>query len=282
MIARMVRHDVEHYPDTESMGLVDHRRRIGERAEHRLDVAIVGDVVAGVGLRRRVPRVDPDGIDAESGQYGEPGTNAVHVAEPVAVLVGEGPDVDLIGDGVAPPRRRAGVGIDRAPSVADRQARFDVEELQVLGARRRGPRCRRAAATVRGSTRARNVLVSVSAALSVGSIATTTPGSSVATWRMTSDPSPSRTSTTPFSTLSTLPANGGVLDVLGADAHRDLAAFVADERRPVGHHRCRDGELLGADRQARHRLPSRWNVPRTRFIDGEPMKLATNRLCGWS
>ena len=38
---------------------------VGERAEERVDVAVVGDVVAGVALRRGVERREPDRVDAE-------------------------------------------------------------------------------------------------------------------------------------------------------------------------------------------------------------------------
>ena len=74
-----------------------------ERAEGGLDVAVVGDVVAGVGHRRGVAGVEPDRVDAEVGQVAESVADAVQVADPVAVAVGEAAHVDLVGDGVAPP-----------------------------------------------------------------------------------------------------------------------------------------------------------------------------------
>ena len=50
---------------------VDQGVPLVQRAEHRLDVAVVGDVVAGVGLRRREPRIDPHRVDAEGGEVAE-------------------------------------------------------------------------------------------------------------------------------------------------------------------------------------------------------------------
>ena len=62
---RVVGHDVDDHPQAEGVGVGDQAVEVGERAEARVDVAVVGDVVAGVGLRRRVERVQPDGVDAE-------------------------------------------------------------------------------------------------------------------------------------------------------------------------------------------------------------------------
>jgi len=76
---------------------------VRQRAEERVDVGVVGDVVAGVGLGRRVERRQPDGVDAELDEGVEPGRDAGEVAHPVAVAVGEGARVDLVDDGGAPP-----------------------------------------------------------------------------------------------------------------------------------------------------------------------------------
>ena len=52
------------------MRLGDQRVEIGERAEHRIDVAIVGDVVAEILHRRGEEGRDPDRVDAERGDIG--------------------------------------------------------------------------------------------------------------------------------------------------------------------------------------------------------------------
>ena len=75
-----------------------------EGAEQRVDVAVVGHVVAEVGHRRPVERADPDGVDPQPRQVVEPGPDALQVADPVAVGVGEGPGVDLVEDRGRPPR----------------------------------------------------------------------------------------------------------------------------------------------------------------------------------
>ena len=47
-----------------AVGIVDERVEVGERAQATVDIAVVGDVVAAVGQRGRIERVQPDGIDA--------------------------------------------------------------------------------------------------------------------------------------------------------------------------------------------------------------------------
>src|SRR5262249_54254768 len=81
---------------------------IGERAEDRIDAAIVRDVVAEIGHGRGVERRDPDGIDAEPGQIVRAFDDAGEVADAVGVAVLEGARVDLIDDRALPPRALAG------------------------------------------------------------------------------------------------------------------------------------------------------------------------------
>ena len=87
-----------------SWAVAEHRVEVGERAEQRVDVAVVRDVVAVVVLRRGVEGGDPHRVHAEVGEVGQPLRDAGHVADAVAVAVGEAADVDLVADGVLPPR----------------------------------------------------------------------------------------------------------------------------------------------------------------------------------
>ena len=73
-----------------------------------VDVEVVGHVVAVVLLRRRVARVQPDGVHAERGDVVEVAADAVEVADAVAVGVGERADVHLVDERVPPPVRRLG------------------------------------------------------------------------------------------------------------------------------------------------------------------------------
>ena len=92
----MVRDDVDDDPDAERGGLVDQALGLAERAEHRVDVAIVGDVVAAVRHRRRVPRREPDRVDPELAQVGQLRPHAGEIADAVTVPVREAPHVDLV------------------------------------------------------------------------------------------------------------------------------------------------------------------------------------------
>ena len=74
-----------------------------ERAEQRVDVLVVADVVAVVGHRRPVDRAQPDDVDAEPLEVVEVVDDAAEVADAVAVAVGEAARVDLVDDGGLPP-----------------------------------------------------------------------------------------------------------------------------------------------------------------------------------
>jgi hypothetical protein len=83
-----------------------------EVAEARVDVAIVDDVVATVGHRRRVPGREPDGIHSEVAQVRKSRLYAGQVAGAVAVAVGKAAWVDLVDRRAAPPGRRVGSAPD--------------------------------------------------------------------------------------------------------------------------------------------------------------------------
>ena len=78
---------------------------VGERAEHRVDVLVVADVVAVVVLRRAVDRRQPHDVDAELARGGRGGDSMPgQVADAVAVGVREAARVDLVDDRRLPPR----------------------------------------------------------------------------------------------------------------------------------------------------------------------------------
>ena len=88
-VGAVVGHDVDDDPDAQRVRLRDQRLGLGQGAEDRVDVAVVGHVVAGVGHRRGVPGAEPDRVDAERGQVVQAGPDAGEVADAVAVAVGE-------------------------------------------------------------------------------------------------------------------------------------------------------------------------------------------------
>ncbi len=103
LVGHVVGDDVDDRADAEGEGLGDQCLGFGQRSERRVDGAVVGDVVTAVEERRGVPRVVPDGVDAEVAEVAEASAHAGKVADPVAVGVGEAAHVELIDDGVAPP-----------------------------------------------------------------------------------------------------------------------------------------------------------------------------------
>jgi hypothetical protein len=96
LIGQVVRDDVEQDPQAEVVRLDDHRLGIRERAEYGLDRAEVRHVVVGVLHRRRVPRVDPDRVNAEVGEVRQSAAEASDVTNAVTVAVREAADVDLV------------------------------------------------------------------------------------------------------------------------------------------------------------------------------------------
>jgi hypothetical protein len=77
--------------------------KVLQRAVLRVDVLVVGDVVAEIHLRRGINGREPDGVDAQFLQVVEPRGNAVQVADAVSVRVLKTARVDLVDDGVLPP-----------------------------------------------------------------------------------------------------------------------------------------------------------------------------------
>ena len=82
----------------------DQRVGVVERPEARVDVAVVGDVVAEVGHRRAEERRQPDGLDAEVADVLEPARDPAQVTDAVARRVGERARVDLVDGAPLPPR----------------------------------------------------------------------------------------------------------------------------------------------------------------------------------
>ena len=125
LVRDVVGDDVDDRADAELTRLRDQLLGLPERPERRIDRAVVGDVVAGVSERRRIPGVEPQRVDAERGQVWQSLPDPCDVADPIAVGVGEASDVNLVNDRVAPPgalllgaapTSRSGAGAASCPS----------------------------------------------------------------------------------------------------------------------------------------------------------------------
>jgi hypothetical protein len=108
-VRAVVGHHVDDDANTGRVCLGDQGRGVGKGSEERIDIAIVGHVVARVRLRRHVPRIQPNRVDTEVAQVTEVGSDAVDVTDPVAARVGEAADVHLVDGGAAPPCGAAGI-----------------------------------------------------------------------------------------------------------------------------------------------------------------------------
>ena len=104
LIRRVVRHPVEQEPHAALVAAGDQIVEVGVGAEDRIDAAVVGDVVAEVAHRRGEDRRQPERVDAEVGQVVELVGDARQVADAITVRVGERPWIDLVDDGLTPPR----------------------------------------------------------------------------------------------------------------------------------------------------------------------------------
>ena len=95
---RVVGNPVEGDAETVLMAASDQFVGIGECAEDRVDVAVVGDVVAEVMHGRREDRRDPQCVDTERRDVRDPLRDAGEVTDAIAVRVGERTGIDLVED----------------------------------------------------------------------------------------------------------------------------------------------------------------------------------------
>jgi hypothetical protein len=94
---------VDQHLEAERVGALEQAVEVGEGPEHRIDAAIIGDVVAEILHRRGEEGGQPEAVDAERGDMVEPVGDPRQVADPVAVRIGEAARIDLVDDGAAPP-----------------------------------------------------------------------------------------------------------------------------------------------------------------------------------
>jgi hypothetical protein len=105
LVGGVVGHEVEDQLEPARVRRLDQAIEVGERAEHRVDAGVIGDVVAEVLHRRRIDRREPQRVDAELGEVVEARQHAGEIADAVAVGVHERARVDLVHDAALPPER---------------------------------------------------------------------------------------------------------------------------------------------------------------------------------
>src|ERR1700731_4940906 len=77
-----------------------------ERAEDRINPAVIRDIVTEVMHRRRIDRRNPDRIDAEPNEIIKPLPDTIEIAYAIPVRILKGPRVDLIDCADLPPHMR--------------------------------------------------------------------------------------------------------------------------------------------------------------------------------
>src|ERR1700729_245722 len=103
LVGTMVRDHVDDDSDACRVRFGDERVSVREGAEDRIDAAVVGDVIAGIGHRRRVPGIEPDGVDTQAGEVAQSCPHSGEIADPVPVAVRETAHVQLVDGGATPP-----------------------------------------------------------------------------------------------------------------------------------------------------------------------------------
>src|SRR6185437_4206215 len=103
LVGGMAADEIDQHFDSERMGALDQPVKIVERAEDRIDRAMIGHVIAEVAHRREEERREPHRVDAERRDIVELRGDAGEVADAVAVRVAKAARIDLIDDGAGPP-----------------------------------------------------------------------------------------------------------------------------------------------------------------------------------
>ena len=133
LVGGVVGDPVQEHAEVARVRLGEQRVEGREVAEERIDVAVVGHVVAEVGHRRAVDRRQPDRVDAEPLQVLEARAEAVEVADAVARRVGERARVDLVDDGLLPPHAVAKATDRRRRRPVRVAAMTEVQRIGVVG-----------------------------------------------------------------------------------------------------------------------------------------------------
>src|SRR4029077_4729110 len=97
-VGGVVDDQVHDQPHAAGVQLADQLVQVGERAEQRVDVLVVADVVAVVVHRGPVHRGKPDHVGAQALQVVQVGQHAAQVADAVPGRVGEAARVHLVDD----------------------------------------------------------------------------------------------------------------------------------------------------------------------------------------
>src|SRR5262249_1036318 len=108
LIRRVIHDQLDHDLQIARMRGSQECLKVLHRPIARMYVQVVGDIVAVVTKGRRIKRKEPDASYAEVLEIIEFADEALKVADAIVVRIGEGPDVQLIDDGILIPERVGG------------------------------------------------------------------------------------------------------------------------------------------------------------------------------
>jgi hypothetical protein len=104
LVGRVIWGEIEHQPNAGGVQRVDELVQVLQRAEPRVHVEVVRDVVPEIYARRPKDRRKPYRVHAEPSQVIDALAEAAEVTQPVAIRIGEAVRVDLVEDRSLPPR----------------------------------------------------------------------------------------------------------------------------------------------------------------------------------
>ncbi len=105
LVGGVIRHEIENQLEAAFMDSPQQLVEVGQGPEDRVDVAVVGDVVAEISHGRGVEGRNPNPLDAQPGQVIQPLQDALKIADAIAVCVLEGARIHLVKNAVLPPHR---------------------------------------------------------------------------------------------------------------------------------------------------------------------------------
>ena len=103
LIRGMRKHHVDDNPKPKGMRPGNQGVEISKRTEQRIDIRIVGNVIAIVLHRRDEEGRQPDGVDAERGDVIEPRGYTGEITNPIAARVQKTARIDLVNHRTLPP-----------------------------------------------------------------------------------------------------------------------------------------------------------------------------------
>ena len=109
LAGRVIHYEIHDDANAALLSIFFQAIEIGERPVHRIDIFVVGYVVAEIDLWRGITGREPDGIDAETLQIIHFRIDADEVANAVAIAVHKTARIDFVKHGVLPPLVAFGV-----------------------------------------------------------------------------------------------------------------------------------------------------------------------------